>query len=101
MEISRLPQAKRFLLKIRISTWLLYFAFCSLAGRRDYLDLLLDYGADLSLPDVKGFCPVMPCLANGISIGLLRYVVNLMEKKGVRYNISSWPYLKMAFQWQG
>ena len=70
------------------------------AGNEMVVQLLLRYGASLSQTDEYGFCAIMPCLSNGLSIKLLRYIVDLMDKQGVQYDISRWDYLIKAFPWK-
>lgn len=72
----------------------------SSSGDREAVDLLLRHGADLSSIDYKGHCAIMACLHNGISIVLLRYIVDLMDSQGIKYDISSWDYIKEAFSSQ-
>lgn len=64
------------------------------------VDLLIKHGASLNELDYQEFCPIMPCLSNGVSISLLRYIIQLMDEQNVRYDISGWAYMKQAFQWQ-
>jgi len=73
--------------------------FC--VGDKSTVDLLLSYGADLSLCDFEGRCVVMPCLANGLSIGLLHYIIDKMDELNVGYDISSYDCLEAAFHWSG
>ncbi|XP_067936505.1 ankyrin repeat domain-containing protein 50-like isoform X2 [Watersipora subatra] len=68
-------------------------------GNKDMLELLIKYGAELSSLDHAGRCPIMPCLSNGLSIGLLHYVVDAMDEQHISYDISSWQYLHAAFPW--
>lgn len=70
------------------------------SGDRSMVDRLLQHGASLSQLDYQGFCPIMPCLSNGVSIALLRYITGIMDDHGISYDISGWPYLQQAFQWQ-
>ena len=68
-------------------------------GDKDMVQLLLKHGADLSSLDYSGNCIIMPCLANGLSIGLLHFVVDTMDELHIGYDISSWDYLRTAFPW--
>lgn len=71
------------------------------SGDKEMVDMMLKHGADLSLTDYKGHFAIMPCLENGLSISLLRYIVNMMDEQEIKYSlhISSWDYLKEAFSW--
>lgn len=70
-------------------------------GDKAMVERLLQNGASLEQVDHNGYCPIMPCLSNGMSISLLRFIVELMEEQRVSYDISGWDYLRQAFPWQG
>jgi len=40
-------------------------------------------------------------LTNGLSIGLLHYIIDKMDELNVGYDISSYDYLEAAFHWSG
>ena len=76
-----------------------YHYIVAVTGDIDVVKLLLKHGADLTSLDYKGNCVIMPCLANGLSISLLHYIVDTMDESHISYDISSWDYLHAAFPW--